>query len=167
MYPTRLNRFLAMVVVYGLLLQSCRSGLHAIVEAPVLRQAHPTPDDHAPSTDQVSAPAVQSSEVPHRRLSIAGSASLPSEAPPTLQATSPTHRLAMMLDTVILDTAPSCQQVLSTDLEATDAKPAARPLVCQATRWSPAGRPASLRTRSFDVPAPVLVRRPGADTLGK
>jgi hypothetical protein len=120
MYPTRLNRLLAMVVVYGLLLQGCRSGLHAIIEANVLRQAHPTTDDHAPSTDQVAAPNAQSStssEVPHRRLSTAGSASLPSEVTPTLQAASPTRSLAVMLDT-----APSCQQVLSTDLEATDAK---------------------------------------------
>jgi hypothetical protein len=35
-----------MVVLYGLLLQRCRSGLHAIIEAPVLRQEHPTTDDH-------------------------------------------------------------------------------------------------------------------------
>jgi hypothetical protein len=110
--------------------------------------------EYASSTDQVPAPDVPSStspDVPHRSLSTAGSASLPSRATPTLQAATPTHRLAVMLDT-----APSCQPVLSTELEETNAKPAARPLVCQATRWSPAGCPASLRTRSLDVPAPVF-----------
>jgi hypothetical protein len=153
MYPIRLNRSIATLLLCSLWLQGCRSSFQITSGEPVLKKLRKT-SDHVPSTDQVAAPDAQSStfsDVLHCSLSTAGSASLPSGATLTLQTASPTRRLAMMLDT-----APSCQQVLSTDLEATDAKPAARPLVCQATRWSPAGRPASLRTRSLDVPAPIF-----------
>jgi hypothetical protein len=103
-------------------------GLHAIVEGPAVEQGYQTTGNHAPSTDQVSAPDVPSStssDVPQRSPSTAGSAILPSGATPTLQAASPTRRLAAMLDTVL-----SLDQVFSTDLEETDAKPAARALVC-------------------------------------
>jgi hypothetical protein len=69
MYPTRLNRLLAMVVLYGLLLQGCRSGLHAIIEAPVLKQAHPTTDDHVPgSGERLSAGVFASSRTMDSRV---------------------------------------------------------------------------------------------------
>jgi NLR family CARD domain-containing protein 3 len=80
MYPTRLNRLLAMVVVYGLLLQGCRSSLPEIVEGSAVEQGYQTTSDHVPSPGQVSDPNVPSStssEVPQRSPSTARSAILP------------------------------------------------------------------------------------------
>jgi hypothetical protein len=80
MYPTRLNRLLAMVVVYGLLLQGCRSSLPEIVEGSAVEQGYQTPGAHVPSPNQVPAPDVPSStssDVPQRSPSTAGSAILP------------------------------------------------------------------------------------------
>ncbi|MCU0318444.1 MAG: hypothetical protein MUC61_03895 [Amoebophilaceae bacterium] len=42
MYPSLSNRLIAKAFLCGLLLQSCRSGLYAIIEAPVLAQTHET-----------------------------------------------------------------------------------------------------------------------------
>jgi hypothetical protein len=41
-----LNRLIAAAVLCSLLFQSCRPGLHAIIEEPVLKQGPPTPADH-------------------------------------------------------------------------------------------------------------------------
>jgi energy-coupling factor transporter ATP-binding protein EcfA2 len=78
MYPTRLNRLLAMVVVYGLLLQGCSSGLHAIIEAPVLKQENSTTDDHVPgSGERLSAGVLASSRTMDSRVrEMLGSTSL-------------------------------------------------------------------------------------------
>ena len=42
------------LVLYGLLLQSCRSGLRAIIEMPAARQEHPTTDDHVQASGEFS-----------------------------------------------------------------------------------------------------------------
>jgi hypothetical protein len=53
MYSSSLNRLLAKAVVCGLLLQSCRSGLRAINEEPVVGQECPTAGDHARASGEV------------------------------------------------------------------------------------------------------------------
>ena len=58
MYTPFSNRLLATVIVCSLLLQSCRSGLHAIIEEEelVLKQEHPTPDDHVQASGEALLP---------------------------------------------------------------------------------------------------------------
>ena len=53
MYAFSLNRLMAAVVLHGLLLQSCRAGLHAIIEEPIVEQGHPTTNGHVRSSGEV------------------------------------------------------------------------------------------------------------------
>jgi hypothetical protein len=50
MYHTPLNCLIATVVLSSLLLQGCKSGLHAIVEEPAVRQTHQMTDGHVPDS---------------------------------------------------------------------------------------------------------------------
>ena len=54
MYHFPLNRFVTAVVLYSLLLQSCRSGLHAIIEGPVLERRYQTASDHVQESGEAS-----------------------------------------------------------------------------------------------------------------
>ena len=126
MYFSPLNRFLITVVVFGLLLQGCRSSLQVTSEEPVLKKLRKTGDD-VPIPDQVSVPDVLSSVVsgvPHNRLPTAASAMLPSVATSTVRVALPTHHLAVGPDTVSIQA-----QVSSTEpgeTQETDTKPVAQ-----------------------------------------
>jgi 50S ribosome-binding GTPase len=61
MYSTRWNHFTTTVILCSLLSQSCRSGLHAIIEAPVFKQENSTTDDHVPGSGERLSPGVLAS----------------------------------------------------------------------------------------------------------
>jgi hypothetical protein len=54
MYRSLLNRSMAAVVSCGLLLQGCKSGIHAITGEPVARQEYPTAEDHVQKPGEAS-----------------------------------------------------------------------------------------------------------------
>jgi hypothetical protein len=112
-----------MVVLYSLLLQGCRSGLHGIVEGSAVEQSDQTTGDHEQSADQVSAPDVQSStssEVPHRSLSTAGAANLPSDdrvSAPDVQSSTSSEVPHRSLSTAGAASLPSDNQVPAPDVQ--------------------------------------------------
>jgi hypothetical protein len=128
MYFSPLNRFLITVVVFGLLLQSCRSSLQVTSEEPVSKKLRKTGDDES-TPNRVSVPDVLSSvvsDVPYSRLPTVASATSPPVATSTGQVTSLMHHLAVGPDTV-----SGRAQASSTESEETDKKPAARPTVAE------------------------------------
>ena len=79
MYFSPLNRLLTAVVVCGLLLQGCGSGLRAITENFVLKQEPSTPDDHVQASGEtLSSGSLASSRTDARISGMSGSVS-PSE----------------------------------------------------------------------------------------
>jgi hypothetical protein len=152
MYFSPLNRFLITVVVFGLLLQGCRSSLQVTSEEPAPKKLRKTSDD-APIPGQVSLPAVLSSvvsDVPHSGLPTAASATSPSAAIATDQVASLTDHLAVENEAV-----SDREETSSRASEETDKKPAARP-IAQVAELSSVGRSESSRATPFSVPTPVF-----------
>ena len=150
MYASLLNRLLITVIACGLLLQGCGSGVQMSGESVLKKSRRASHDERA--TDQALVPGSTyfvTPDVPGSRLPTIASAALLSMATFTDQVASPTHRLAVRLDTV------SWQPSLSTESEETDKKPAARS-VAQVAAVSLVGCLGSLYSLPFSVPAPVF-----------
>ena len=143
MYFSPLNRFLITVVMFGLLLQGCRSSLQVTSEEPAPKKLRKTSDD-TPIPGQVSLPAVLSSMV------TAASATSLSAAIATDQVASLTDHLAVENDAVSIQA-----QVSSTESEEEDTKSSARP-IAQVAALSPVGRSESSCATSSSVPTPVF-----------
>ena len=142
MYFSPLNRFLITVVMFGLLLQGCRSSLQVTSEEPAPKKLRKTSDD-TPIPGQVSLPAVLSSMV------TAASATSLSAAIATDQVASLTDHLAVENDAVSDREATS-----SMASEEEDKKPAARPTAV--AELSSVGRSESSCTTPLSVPSPVF-----------
>ena len=148
MYFSPLNRFLITVVVFGLLLQGCRSSLQVTSEEPVSKKLRKTGDDES-TPNRVSVPDVLSSvvsDVPYSRLPTVASIVLPPVVIPTAQVTLPVHDFSVRRDVV-----PTWEQVSLTEAEAIDKKPAPK-VTAQVTKLSSLGCLASLFTLSFQAP---------------
>ncbi len=136
MYASLSNRLLATVVVFGLLLQGCRSNFRVTFEEPVFKKSRKTGDD-APIPHQVSV-----LDVPSSVLSDVPSSELPTVASATLlsMAVSLMHYLAVGNDTVSI-----WEQASSTESEETDNKACCQ-AYCSGSRISFSGSP-SIVTR--------------------
>nr|MCU0318401.1 hypothetical protein [Amoebophilaceae bacterium] len=144
MYSYLLNRLVATVIVYGLLLQGCRSGFRINSEDFSLEKSRQIDND-----GQITHPDVQSSVlsgVPHSKLPTVASAILPSMTASTDQVASLMHHLAVGPDTV-----SSWGPSSSTESEEIDTKPAAQVAGCSSVGYS-----ASLCASLFSVPASVF-----------
>jgi hypothetical protein len=138
MYFSPLNRFLITVVVFGLLLQGCRSNFLVTSEEPASKKLRKTSDD-----EQVSLPAVLSSMV------TAASVTAPSAAIAMDQVASLTDYLAVENDAVSDREATS-----SMASEEEDKQPAAVPTAV--AELSLVGRSESSRVTPCSVPSPVF-----------
>jgi hypothetical protein len=94
------------LVLYGLLLQSCRSGLHAIIEMPAARQEHPTTDDHVQASVEFSSSGTL--VAPHADALFEGmSGGVPPAEPATML---PVLAAALVPETLSLATVHSVSQ---------------------------------------------------------
>ena len=101
-----LNRLITTVVLCSLLLQGCKSGLHAIIEKPVARQEHPTTADHVRASDEALPPdslAFAAPRIDARVMGTLGSVSL----------TEPATAVASVLLTTTVPVTPSYAGVYS------------------------------------------------------
>ena len=152
MYFSPLNRLLVTVIVFGLLLQGCRSNFRVTSEEPASKKLRKTSDE-VPIPDQVSLPDGLSSvvsDVPHSGFPTVASVTSPSVAISTVQAALLMYHLAVENDAV-----SDRELASSTESGETDTKPAARP-IAQVAELSPVGRSESSRVIPFSVPAPVF-----------
>ena len=117
-YPSlSLNRLIATVVLFGLCLQGCRPDFQITSEGSARKKSRKTSDD-----EQVTDQFVISNVYDGGPLIAASVNDQSSLATSTVRVASPTRHLA-----VRPDVGPFWQQVLLTEPEETDSKPAARP----------------------------------------